>query len=1079
MKKLLSFVTLMMLSIMGVSAQEDVFTVVGAFNDEGADVENVLFGTTWAPTLEANDMVKGEDGLYTLTKKGVELQPCTVYYKVVKNHAWDTSWGFPTDDEPGRNADYVVNKAGIYDVTFTFNPDDVLSNGFNLTMNLAENVTFDFSGSALHAPGEKATDEASRIFNATFNVDNATMQLTAGLSPTYHCYYNNRDTCLNIPNGSSIEFVAPMGRTIVGIEFTAAGNSNINRLTASSGTIEGMTWTGNAEGVRFSQGGPTYLAQATLTIADKTDASVALSPIDYTECANIAAFNALEAGTPAKLTLTDAEVTGVSADGWSTAWIQDATGGAMIQYSSLIASLQEKTQANGVIYVTRNENAGKSKTNEALATINSEIQTGEIQDYTVLTGSISELNVAANLNRVVKITGAKFEATSNTAGQLTLNGDTISVNNGGETANEQLHKISFQKGDVMEDVVMVAILSPASATKNQLLPLSMELLGETESGEELNVERYPGMGYGTTTATVDFTAAKEFLGVDEVTTDMLVIVNPDGTEIKNYASYDGWFNGEGTAEYWGDNTKICVKFFQAIESGKFEVCDMNGADELDATYTVKWALKANGKTYTYTINVTFVEAPVVELQKSDLTVVASVEYPSNCGSYQEKVVTLTDEQVQSILTELGLESLDDADVYGYNPTTGELLSNYVGYDGWRDANGDFAFHSGNSTVPACVKYDDGQNYYCYSIAGCEEQTIKTYWAIANAEKYVLVEIDFIYGEPEAIELELTDVQVEANVTYNITWSDYTEQTYTLSDDEVKSILDAIELESFADEACEAYIYDPATGEFAADNFDGWRSADGLGHGWTGTAEAPACTQFRDSETLYFYNLYGIEPQTITTYFAIANDETSKAALIKVNFVYEGEFPTYTVAGTFKPAGEDTAEEPAFFGTSWATDVEANDMQHSDRTIWTLTYSNVSLAAGTIFYKVVADHSWDQTWGFTASETNPNGNADYVVKEAGNYDVTFTFSPVYLLSNEFNVTCDVVKLEPIKGDVNGDRQVGIGDIVAITNVMAGIEKDEAVIAAADLNGDGNVGIGDIVAVTNIMAGLPESETPVEE
>ncbi|MBQ3630370.1 MAG: BspA family leucine-rich repeat surface protein [Prevotella sp.] len=57
-----------------------------------------------------------------------------------------------------------------------------------------------------------------------------------------------------------------------------------------------------------------------------------------------------------------------------------------------------------------------------------------------------------------------------------------------------------------------------------------------------------------------------------------------------------------------------------------------------------------------------------------------------------------------------------------------------------------------------------------------------------------------------------------------------------------------------------------------------------------------------------------------------------------------------------------------------------------------------------------------------------------------------------------------------GDVNGDGQVGIGDIVAITNVMAGIETDPAIIQRADVNGDTQVGIGDIVAITNIMAGI---------
>ncbi len=59
---------------------------------------------------------------------------------------------------------------------------------------------------------------------------------------------------------------------------------------------------------------------------------------------------------------------------------------------------------------------------------------------------------------------------------------------------------------------------------------------------------------------------------------------------------------------------------------------------------------------------------------------------------------------------------------------------------------------------------------------------------------------------------------------------------------------------------------------------------------------------------------------------------------------------------------------------------------------------------------------------------------------------------------------------LPGDVNNDGQVGIGDIVAITNVMAGIETDTGTVSRADVNGDNQVGIGDIVAITNIMAGV---------
>ena len=61
-----------------------------------------------------------------------------------------------------------------------------------------------------------------------------------------------------------------------------------------------------------------------------------------------------------------------------------------------------------------------------------------------------------------------------------------------------------------------------------------------------------------------------------------------------------------------------------------------------------------------------------------------------------------------------------------------------------------------------------------------------------------------------------------------------------------------------------------------------------------------------------------------------------------------------------------------------------------------------------------------------------------------------------------------KLYRLRGDVNGDGEVGIGDIVAVTNFMAGTPGD-VTMTKADVNGDGDVGIGDIVAITNIMAG----------
>ena len=54
----------------------------------------------------------------------------------------------------------------------------------------------------------------------------------------------------------------------------------------------------------------------------------------------------------------------------------------------------------------------------------------------------------------------------------------------------------------------------------------------------------------------------------------------------------------------------------------------------------------------------------------------------------------------------------------------------------------------------------------------------------------------------------------------------------------------------------------------------------------------------------------------------------------------------------------------------------------------------------------------------------------------------------------------------KGDVNGDGQVGIGDLIAVSNFMGG--EGSVTFEQADVNGDGEVGIGDIISITNIMA-----------
>ena len=337
-------------------------------------------------------------------------------------------------------------------------------------------VTFNFTDPNFRENiGEKLADVKGNIYNETFTQDNVSFQVTAGSAASkLYVDANRGQNLVTYKEYTTLTFRAPEGYAITQITFTAAGNSNINNFTASSGTIEGMTWTGNAEGVRFAQGGTSYLANAIVTLAAKTGETTALPAIEYTECANIAAFNALAAGTYAKVTLTDAEVIGKSADGFSTVWIQDATGGCWIQYTSLNDKLKESTKFNGTVYVVARPNSGNVQMKEAESTVNSELTATDITEYTIVEGTLAAVNVAANLNKVVKITGATLEETSTSAGTLKQGEATIAVNNGAETANQQLHKISdWAKDTKLENITIVAILVGKSTTENQLLPISI------------------------------------------------------------------------------------------------------------------------------------------------------------------------------------------------------------------------------------------------------------------------------------------------------------------------------------------------------------------------------------------------------------------------------------------------------------------------------------------------------------------------------------------------------------------------------------------------------------------------------
>ena len=226
-----------------------------------------------------------------------------------------------------------------------------------------------------------------------------------------------------------------------------------------------------------------------------------------------------------------------------------------------------------------------------------------------------------------------------------------------------------------------------------------------------------------------------------------------------------WVDNEGNNN--GYNGAFVYVAYQPADN-TIVVCPHPGTANDTKGKAVVRLTNAEGQYAEITLNIhIYKETQEITRSLSENIIKARVEYETTEASYVEKVVELTDEQVSEILGDLQLESLADAQIFGWNPTTETFTDEFgpEGFDGWRDTNGDFHKWSGNTEVPACVKTTDGKTYLCYNIGGCEPQEIKCYYAIANDTRAVLVEVTFAYVVPVGIsELNADDQQ---EVIYNL------------------------------------------------------------------------------------------------------------------------------------------------------------------------------------------------------------------------------------------------------------------------------------------------------------------------
>ena len=117
-----------------------------------------------------------------------------------------------------------------------------------------------------------------------------------------------------------------------------------------------------------------------------------------------------------------------------------------------------------------------------------------------------------------------------------------------------------------------------------------------------------------------------------------------------------------------------------------------------------------------------------------------------------------------------------------------------------------------------------------------------------------------------------------------------------------------------------------------------------------------------------------------------------------------------------------------------------------------TYTNQTLSANSGYYTISGQRA------ALVETATPSGRFTAFLKLTDRSD------------RSVKIAVDGEIIGELLGDVNNDGMVGIGDIISVTNIMAGIENSPEVRERADLNSDGEIGIGDIISITNIMAGL---------
>ena len=340
---------------------------------------------------------------------------------------------------------------------------------------VAAPAEFDFLNNNMELPIGSATDiNAGNLGGKSIKNNDVTLSFVNSSTMPTRYYFNAGKNQLQAIAGSQLRFTAAEGRAITKIVITpVAATNNKWAVDGEVGTLstDKLTWEGNTTTVRFTASGALYLTDIVVTTAPKDGSTISPEYNDsYTEVANLAAFNALEKGTLAKLNLSNAIITSGMVNDWGY-YVQDATGAAHFYCTGLEFNVNDVL--NGFIYVKKDFNQPGPRIAMTDKTNADNLEITHNGTYTPVEGTIGETVIAANNNRVIKLTDVAVKGTSETDATITSGSETLAISNGKTNFAPYVYQENLSTVDYEKAIVVGILWSNATGTTFKLYPLSI------------------------------------------------------------------------------------------------------------------------------------------------------------------------------------------------------------------------------------------------------------------------------------------------------------------------------------------------------------------------------------------------------------------------------------------------------------------------------------------------------------------------------------------------------------------------------------------------------------------------------